>query len=214
MGFFMLYWKRYSLLCWLAASLLVLAPARAADGIVIRSAEMRQVDGEYLLYARLSISLTPMLTDALNRGINLYFDTDFDFSLPRWYWFPQQLAHLSRVTRLSYNILLRQYFVSGINVEARSMSTLPEALDYLGEINGWLYVGPVPHGSSFIQVVSFTGNGCPDARTILTYSQSTNPKDPHFADQTRLFSRGGWVTDRFCEPDVAKATLSTVRLRG
>lgn len=137
MGFFMLYWKRYSLLCWLAASLFVLAPARAADGIVIRSAEMRQVDGEYLLYARLSISLTPMLTDALNRGINLYFDTDFDFSLPRWYWFPQQLAHLSRVTRLSYNILLRQYFVSGINVEARSMSTLPEALDYLGEIKGW-----------------------------------------------------------------------------
>lgn len=76
------------------------------------------------------------------------------------------------------------------------------------------YVGPVPHGSSFIQVVSFTGNGCPDAQTILTYSQSTNPKDPHFADQTRLFSKGGWVTDRFCEPDVAKATLSTVRLRG
>ncbi len=137
MGFFMPYWKRYSLLCWLVASLFVLAPARAADGIVIRSAEMRQVDGEYLLYARLSISLTPMLTDALNRGINLYFDTDFDFSLPRWYWFPQQLAHLSRVTRLSYNILLRQYFVSGINVEARSMSTLPEALAYLGEINGW-----------------------------------------------------------------------------
>ena len=137
MGFFMPYWKRYSLLCWLVASLFVLVPARAADGIVIRSAEMRQVDGEYLLYARLSISLTPMLTDALNRGINLYFDTDFDFSLPRWYWFPQQLAHLSRVTRLSYNILLRQYFVSGINVEARSMSTLPEALSYLGEINGW-----------------------------------------------------------------------------
>ncbi len=137
MGFFMPYWKRYSLLCWLVASLFVLVPARAADGIVIRSAEMRQVDGEYLLYARLSISLTPMLTDALTRGINLYFDTDFDFSLPRWYWFPQQLAHLSRVTRLSYNILLRQYFVSGINVEARSMSTLPEALSYLGEINGW-----------------------------------------------------------------------------
>ena len=137
MGFFMPYWKRYSLLCWLVASLFVLVPARAADGIVIRSAETRQVDGEYLLYARLSISLTPMLTDALTRGINLYFDTDFDFSLPRWYWFPQQLAHLSRVTRLSYNILLKQYFVSGVNVEARSMDTLPEALTYLGEINGW-----------------------------------------------------------------------------
>jgi acyl-homoserine-lactone acylase len=74
------------------------------------------------------------------------------------------------------------------------------------------YVGPLPHGSSFIQVVSFTGDGCPDARTILTYSQSTNPRSPHYADQTRLFSQSGWVTDHFCEADVARATESTLRL--
>jgi acyl-homoserine-lactone acylase len=76
------------------------------------------------------------------------------------------------------------------------------------------YVGPLVHGSSFIQAVSFTGNGCPDARTILTYSQSTNPKSPHYADMTRLFSRSGWVTDHFCARDVARATLSTRHLRG
>jgi len=76
------------------------------------------------------------------------------------------------------------------------------------------YVGPIPHGSSFIQVVSFTGDGCPDARTILTYSQSTNPADPHYADQTRLFSRSGWVTDRFCPAAVAAGTVSTRHLIG
>jgi acyl-homoserine-lactone acylase len=76
------------------------------------------------------------------------------------------------------------------------------------------YVGQLAHGSSYIQVVQFDGDGCPDARTILTYSQSTNPRSPHYADQTRLFSRSGWVTDRFCAADVARATLSTQRLRG
>ena len=76
------------------------------------------------------------------------------------------------------------------------------------------YVGPLAHGSSFIQVVSFTGNGCPDARTILTYSQSTNPKSKHYADMTKLFSKSGWVTDHFCAKDVARATKSTQRLRG
>jgi acyl-homoserine-lactone acylase len=76
------------------------------------------------------------------------------------------------------------------------------------------YVGPLAHGSSYIQVVSFNGSGCPDARTILSYSQSTNPRSPHYADQTRLFSRGGWVTDRFCAADVRRATLSTLHLRG
>jgi acyl-homoserine-lactone acylase len=76
------------------------------------------------------------------------------------------------------------------------------------------YVGPLTHGSSFIQAVSFTGSGCPDARTLLTYSQSTNPNSPHYADQTQLFSRSQWVTDRFCRTDVLRAALSTIRLRG
>ena len=74
------------------------------------------------------------------------------------------------------------------------------------------YAGQLAHGSSFIEVVSFNGSGCPDARTLLTYSQSSDPTSPHYFDQTKLFSTSGWVTDRFCEQDVAKATLSSVRL--
>lgn len=76
------------------------------------------------------------------------------------------------------------------------------------------YVGPLAHGSSFIQAVSFTGSGCPDARTLLTYSQSTNPASPFYADQTGLFSEGRWVTDRFCRSDVLAGTVRTVRLTG
>jgi acyl-homoserine-lactone acylase len=76
------------------------------------------------------------------------------------------------------------------------------------------YAGPLGHGSSYIQVVQFDGDGCPDARTLLTYSQSPNPRSPHYVDQTRLFSQGGWVTDRFCAADVAAATVSTLHLRG
>ncbi|HVF04297.1 MAG TPA: penicillin acylase family protein [Frankiaceae bacterium] len=75
------------------------------------------------------------------------------------------------------------------------------------------YVGPLQHGSSFIQVVSFDGGGCPDARTILTYSQSTNPASPHYADQTRLYSQGGWVTDRFCKGEVRDNAVSEIQLR-
>ncbi|MFN2539767.1 MAG: penicillin acylase family protein [Mycobacteriales bacterium] len=74
------------------------------------------------------------------------------------------------------------------------------------------YVGQLPHGSSFIQVVSFNGTGCPDARTILTYSQSTNPRSPHYADQTRLYSQSKWATDHFCERDVARSTVQTLHL--
>ncbi|NGN66129.1 acylase [Streptomyces sp. A7024] len=64
----------------------------------------------------------------------------------------------------------------------------------------------VSTGSSYIQAVGWDGSPCPKARTLLTYSQSANPASPHYADQTRLYSRGRWVTPPFCEKDIRKAT--------
>jgi acyl-homoserine-lactone acylase len=73
----------------------------------------------------------------------------------------------------------------------------------------------VVHGSSHIQVVSFGAGRCPDAATLLTYSQSSDPTSPHHADQTALFSASGWVRSRFCEEDIlASPRLRVVRLRG
>ena len=70
------------------------------------------------------------------------------------------------------------------------------------------------HGSSYIQVVTWNDSPCPDAAQILTYSQSTDPTSPHFADQTRLFSGHGWVYPPFCDGDVAAAPGETLNLTG
>ena len=59
----------------------------------------------------------------------------------------------------------------------------------------------VVHGSSFVQVTGFTADG-PRSRAILTYSQSTDPKSPYFADQTRMFSDKHWVDLPFTERDI------------
>ncbi|WP_328773662.1 penicillin acylase family protein [Streptomyces sp. NBC_00286] len=67
----------------------------------------------------------------------------------------------------------------------------------------------VPFGSSHLQAVGWDGSRCPVARTLLTYSQSSNPNSPHYSDQTRLFSGEKWVTSRFCEKDI----LSSPRLK-
>ena len=59
-------------------------------------------------------------------------------------------------------------------------------------------------GSSFIQAVTWQKNSpCPVGSTILTYSESSNPSSPHFADQTKLFSKKQWLTDRFCQSQIA-----------
>jgi acyl-homoserine-lactone acylase len=60
----------------------------------------------------------------------------------------------------------------------------------------------VVHGSSFVLVAGFTDEG-PTSRAILTYSQSTDPTSPHFADQTRLFSNKRWVRMRFAEATIS-----------
>lgn len=71
----------------------------------------------------------------------------------------------------------------------------------------------VPFGSSHIQAVGWDGGRCPVARTLLTYSQSSNPKSPHYSDQTRLFSSEKWVTSRFCEKDILSSPkLKVVRV--
>jgi acyl-homoserine-lactone acylase len=63
---------------------------------------------------------------------------------------------------------------------------------------------PVEHGSSFVMVTSFR-DGCPDDRSILTYSLSESPNSPYYADQTRMFSEKQWVNPPFCPAEVRRA---------
>ncbi|MEO5735331.1 MAG: penicillin acylase family protein [Rubrivivax sp.] len=85
------------------------------------------------------------------------------------------------------------------------------AISPAGLVNGVGYT-PIVAGSSYIQSVSFTG-GLPVARAVVTYSQSSDPANPHFADMTQLFSGYGWVSMPFTESDIrADPNLTVIRL--
>jgi hypothetical protein len=63
-------------------------------------------------------------------------------------------------------------------------------------------------------VTSFTG-GCPENRSILTYSESENPDSPYYADQTRMFSNKQWVDPPFCPSELANdPSLTTQTIQG
>jgi acyl-homoserine-lactone acylase len=70
---------------------------------------------------------------------------------------------------------------------------------------------PIRHGNSYIQVISWDEAGRLDPRAIVTYSQSPEPESPHYADMTRLYSKGEWVklpfTDAEIEADPNLVTL-------
>lgn len=69
-------------------------------------------------------------------------------------------------------------------------------------------LGYIPfHGSSYMQVVTFDAHG-PVADGLLSYSQSTDPASPHYADQTWLYSRKQWNRLPFSESDIRAQAIS------
>ena len=66
--------------------------------------------------------------------------------------------------------------------------------------------------SSWILAVEFGPEG-PRTFGILTYSLSANPSSPHFADQTRMFSKKDWVSLPFRAEDVEAAAQRSYRVR-
>ncbi|CAI9408757.1 penicillin acylase family protein [Nocardioides sp. T2.26MG-1] len=63
---------------------------------------------------------------------------------------------------------------------------------------------PITYGSSHIQAISFLPGGRVDARTILTYGQSEDPRSPYSSDQTRMFSRKQWVRFAWTDAQVRR----------
>ena len=73
--------------------------------------------------------------------------------------------------------------------------------------SGWGPEGLIPvHGSSFMQVVSFDAAG-PVAQSMLSYSQSTNPESPWYADGTRAYSAKQWLPLPFTRAQIAAARV-------
>ena len=123
------------ILCSLLA-LNLFSAAASAEGIKIKSAELERVDNDWLLNATFQIELTPGLEDAVQKGVVLYFQTEFDLTRSRWYWFDEKPALALRQTRLSYQPMTQQYRIAseGLTFSAKTMS---EALQTVGSFGGW-----------------------------------------------------------------------------
>jgi acyl-homoserine-lactone acylase len=59
-------------------------------------------------------------------------------------------------------------------------------------------------GTSFVMTAAFDRRGRPRGEALLSYSQSANPRSPHYADQTRRYSRKRWVPMRFTERSIRR----------
>jgi len=83
-----------------------------AEGIVVNKAEMRSGDDGYQLTADFDINLSFVVQQALSRGVPIYFVGEFSLTRSRWYWLDEQIFQSEQSTKLSYNVLTRQYRIS------------------------------------------------------------------------------------------------------
>jgi hypothetical protein len=123
------------LLCGLIALSLFSTTARG-EGIKLKSAELERVDNDWLLNATFQIELTPGLEDAVQKGVVLYFQTEFELTRSRWYWFDEKPVFAQRLTRLSYQPMTQQYRIASEGFTF-SANTIFEALQAVGSIGGW-----------------------------------------------------------------------------
>ena len=108
----------------------------SAEGIKIKTFELEKVDNDWLLNAAFQIELSTGLEDAVQKGVVLYFQTDFEITRSRWYWFDEKPFFAQRQARLSYQPLTQQYRIAseGFTFSAKTIS---EALQAVGSIGGW-----------------------------------------------------------------------------
>jgi hypothetical protein len=130
---------RRRVLGWLVVAILALvaigAPVAAhADIIPVKAAELRVDEGEVLLNADFEFTLNATLEEALQKGIPLYFELEFELTRGRWYWLDEKIAQTTLVYRVSYNALTRQYRVaSGLLIQ--TFNTLEEVERFIGRVN-------------------------------------------------------------------------------
>lgn len=139
----------------LALWLMVCAAGAAfAQGIEVRRASLQNADDGYVLEADFDIVLTHSLEEALNKGVPLYFQLEFELIRPRWYWFNDKLAGSTQDYRLAFNPLTRQYRL-GVGRLHQNFATLSEALNVMSHIRRRedIPAGALQKGNTYVGAV-------------------------------------------------------------
>jgi len=130
---------------WLAIGAFIAAPssALAQERIGVMAAALepardsQNMSGDALLLnATFEFELPQALEDAVQKGIALYFNIEFELFRKRWYWFDRKVASSTLTYRLSYSPLTRQYRLARGGL-SQSFESLDEALGLLKSVRNW-----------------------------------------------------------------------------
>ena len=119
--------------------------AQAAEFTQLR---VERADDGVHLSAAVSFALSPVVEDALMKGIPLFFVVEADIYRDRWYWTDLRVASAARTIRLAYQPLTRRWRVniaSGLISSSgglratlnQNYETLAEAMSAIQRVARW-----------------------------------------------------------------------------
>mgnify|MGYP000374231424 FL=1 len=107
-----------------------------ADGIIVQSVKLEQKDATFSLDATFNIDLSPIIQEALHKGVTLPFVLDFNVIQQRWNIWDQTVVETSLPYRLAFSALTRQYHIKDkLRGRDASFDTLEQALTAAGVVS-------------------------------------------------------------------------------
>ncbi len=68
---------------------------------------------------------------------------------------------------------------------------------------------PESHMNTYVQVVSFEDDRCPNLQFMLGYGMSQDPTSPRYTQLTRRYADAEWSAFPYCEGDIQERTVET-----
>jgi hypothetical protein len=110
----------------------VAAPAHA-DVIGVTNAELRVEEEALVLNAEFDLALNATLDEALQKGIPLYFELEFELTRPRWYWLDEKVLTSTTQYRVAWQALAQHYRISS-GLLAQSLNSVAEVERFLSRV--------------------------------------------------------------------------------
>jgi hypothetical protein len=116
----------------------------------ITQLKLERTEEGVLLSANVSFELPPVVDDALQKGISMFFVADATLLRDRWYWYDKPVASSQRHMRLSFQPLTRRWRLQvshapiGNSGQAlgQTFETREEAMAAVQRISNWRIAGP------------------------------------------------------------------------
>jgi len=121
---------------------------QSASAAEISRLKVERTDDGVYLSAFIEFDLTPVVEDALIKGIPMFFVVEADIYQNRWYWSDRRVASAARTIRLAFQPLTRRWRVNivtgfinnSVGLRAtlnQNYDTLPEALSVVQRLSRW-----------------------------------------------------------------------------